>query len=154
MPKFKDITGQHFGRLVVLRLQSQGGHGIHAKWFCCCDCGNTKIVSSNNLKSGQVSCGCRGGNFKHGQRHKSTYRSWDAMLQRCNNPKNTRYKYYGGRGISVCERWRLFINFLADMGERPPGTTLDRIDPNGNYEPGNCRWATQSQQIKNRRHAR
>jgi hypothetical protein len=80
-----------------------------------------------------------------------TYLSWDNMIQRCTNPNRPEYSYYGGRGITVCERWRDFTNFLADMGERPEGTSLDRIDGDGNYEPGNCRWADRATQVANRR---
>lgn len=80
-----------------------------------------------------------------------TYYSWDCMVMRCTNPNNNRYYLYGARGITVCDGWRIFENFLADMGKRPAGKTLDRVDPNGNYEPGNCRWATPRQQIANRR---
>jgi hypothetical protein len=83
--------------------------------------------------------------------HTSTYNSWSGMLQRCLNPNNTRFRYYGGRGITVCQRWLIFENFLADMGERPAGLSIDRKDNDGNYELGNCRWATQSQQVANRR---
>jgi hypothetical protein len=91
-----------------------------------------------------------------GDQWSTTYRSWQNMKKRCRDPNGNRFDYYGGRGVRVCKRWRLygvgFMNFLADMGERPPGTTLDRYpDKNGNYEPGNCRWATPEQQARNRR---
>lgn len=82
-----------------------------------------------------------------------TYRSWQSMISRCTYDTNASWEHYGGRGITVCERWRAFTNFLADMGERPEGKTLDRIDPDGNYEPSNCRWATPTEQRANRRNA-
>lgn len=95
------------------------------------------------------------GNFRHGHngkgRRSPEYRSWAHMKGRCENPESDRYAYYGGRGIRVCERWQSFENFLVDMGPRPAGHTLDREDNDGDYEPGNCRWATQSEQGKNRR---
>ncbi len=88
----------------------------------------------------------------HGLTKTPAYRSWDSMKTRCLNPKCSKFAYYGGRGIRVCERWLNFANFLADMGERPEGkTSLDRIDPNGNYEPGNCKWATSAEQGEHRR---
>ena len=153
-----DITGVRFGRLVAKEVHSRDKHG-RAKWVCICDCGKSKIVSSDNLRRGnQSSCGCLRDekiaqlNRSHGMSRTPTYIVWAGMIQRCENPSYTGYSYWGGRGIKVCERWKTFENFLADMGEKPKGKSIDRFpDNNGNYEPGNCRWASSTDQNRNRR---
>lgn len=161
----KNRTGQRFGRLIALKIC--GHRGMKLIWECLCDCGKTAYVASGNLASGHTtSCGCfkiqRTGDSHslvgkaHGHCKNNnctpTYKSWASMKGRCSNPRVSNYYNYGGRGIVVCERWRTSFNsFLEDMGERPPGTSLDRIDSNGNYEPGNCRWATDEIQRSNRR---
>lgn len=154
-----DLTGKRFGRLIVT-----GFAGLKRKaatWFCSCDCGGISTVISNNLRRGITrSCGClkRDSNAArtHGMCRTRPYRIWAGMKNRCHNPKAYDYAYYGARGICVCERWRhSFENFIEDMGL--PTTdhhSIERINNDGNYEPSNCRWATQQEQVSNSRHCR
>lgn len=154
------LTGRRFGRLVVLDLHGRE-HG-KVSWRCICDCGNLAYPSSWSLRSGVTrSCGClhRDLQTKHGHAKSGgtgpsgEYNSWTGMIQRCTNPSAKGYRHYGGRGITICERWRTsFPNFLADMGLKPGRSySIDRRDVNGNYEPGNCRWATVAEQARNQR---
>lgn len=160
--KIVDITGQRFGRLIVIAKTDKRASGC-VMWKCVCNCGNITEVRSDKLKSEHTqSCGCLQrervieASTTHGHRSggkfSPTYVSWVGMKQRCNDSKKDNYKYYGGRGIIICDEWQTsFVDFLNDMGERPVGKTIDRIDPNGNYERSNCRWATMSQQYMNKR---
>lgn len=161
----KTSIGEKFGRLTVLSISHVDNHRV-SHVLCKCDCGTEKIVRFSSLSSGGLrSCGClhreaaKATAVKHctthGMSRSPTYRSWLAMVARCTNPKHNRSHIYSGAGVSVCERWRKFENFLADMGERPEGMSLDRFpDGAGDYGPGNCRWATSRQQALNRRTTR
>lgn len=163
MSAFIDITGARFSRLFVVSddgFYQQANGSKHKKWKCQCDCGNTVSVLSVNLRRGRSkSCGCfsrdaiKDLNRTHGlsQIEIYTYRVWKLMRQRCNNPVGHNFKYYGGRGIKVCARWDNFENFLSDMGQRPHGMSIDRIDCNGDYEPSNCRWVGVLEQQRNKR---
>lgn len=170
-----DITGVRSGRLVALHF-SRINQNAKRLWLCKCDCGNECEVIGTRIKNGRTSsCGClhaetaaqNGKNaaakigasrITHGAScHRSTgttkeYMIWCSMRQRCGNPNNKKFPDYGGRGIRVCERWERFENFIADMGQKPsPDHSIDRINNDGNYEPGNCRWVTQEVQVSNQR---
>lgn len=157
--KLLDIRGKRFGHLeVIARTVGKIGY-----WSCRCSCGVFKDISGSSLRRGvTLSCGCMrsemiaASNTKHGHTNFRGYRSktysvWAGMKKRCSNPKAAFYANYGGRGIKVCERWQDFRNFLADMGEAQEGMSIDRVDVNGNYEPGNCKWSTAKEQATNRR---
>ncbi len=160
MGKRIDLTGKRFGRLVVQRRVGFRHH--NTVWECLCDCGNTSEVSAGHLKTGDTkSCGCyyreriKVININHGLRRHKLYMVWADMLQRCKNPNRESSKHYHERGISVCERWKdSFENFLEDMGPRPDGYTLERINTNGDYEFLNCKWATRTEQSRNSRRSK
>lgn len=152
MPKLLDLTGHKYGLLTP--LEYKGG----SYWLCRCDCGETALVTAGRMRSGNTtSCGCHKRSVlglsttKHGKTGTRVHRIWKGMRNRCNNEATPRYKDYGGRGIRVCARWDSFENFYADMGDPPEGLTLDREDNDGDYEPSNCRWATQAEQQANKR---
>jgi len=167
MPAALDITGQRFGRLVAIRKALPRRRRTF--WRFQCDCGVEKEINCAHVKYGKIrSCGCLLDEVLHSEKHRQhcmeaakrprthgmsrtpVHAVWKTMHERCRNPNNHDYRWYGALGVRVCERWASFENFYADMGE-PNGLTLDRIDPRGNYEPENCRWATWDVQRVNKR---
>lgn len=157
--KYFDHTGKTFGYLTVIeRIAVKGGK---AKWKCQCKCGNIVFPVAQALVLGTTkSCGCKRKsdfvtrNSSHGMSGNPLFRIWQGMMNRCHNANNKDYASYGGRGIVVCDRWQEPANFIADMGNRPSSKhSIDRVDVNGNYEPGNCRWATPLEQGENKRNS-
>lgn len=167
MGKFLDLSGEQYGRLTpIYHIKGTLSSGRRTtRWLCLCSCGEQHIAEAVHLRSGRTkSCGCYrsevgGANTaSHRMSSSSTYGIWQAMIRRCYNPNAWAYKWYGALGVKVCDRWRFgedgaggFQLFLSDMGERPANLSIDRINPTGEYEPGNCRWATAQEQASNKR---
>lgn len=157
--RYASLVGQCFGMLTVI-AEAQRKPGQSLRWKCSCDCGGATVVSGQHLRSAHTtSCGCVKRNVlgrsqvTHGMSGHPLYGLWCGIIARCENPKHATYKYYGGRGIKMCERWRRdFAAFVSDMGPRPgPRHSVDRKDGTKDYGPGNCKWSTQREQTRNTR---
>lgn len=160
MSKFIDLTGKKYNRLIVVSFKEYNKHR-QSTWLCVCECGTEKVVLGASLRTGATqSCGClniekiseRFTTHGHtiGKKRSTEHKIWASMIQRCTNPNVDKYEDYGGRGITICDRWREFENFFADMGKRPSRRhSIDRICNNGNYELNNCKWSTRTEQVRN-----
>lgn len=162
MGKLVDLQGREYGDLTVLSIGPviKTGKYFKRSWLCRCKCGVEKNIKTDALVvARQISCGCKAGKRVHGHRRTNehphgtpSYHTWSAMRDRCHNPKHLAFERYGAKGVQVCDEWRKsFVKFLADMGERPEGMTLDRIDNSKGYFKENCRWATTTEQYQNKR---
>lgn len=156
--RLTDKVGQRFGRLVVVSRAPGRGVRQRVRWMCRCDCGESVSVVTEKLGKRTNSCGCFRVDHStskatvHGMSKSREYHSWSGAKSRCENAQSPAFARYGGRGIRMCERWRIsFASFFQDMGPCPPGMSLDRIDVDGDYAPGNCRWATSVEQAGNKR---
>lgn len=165
MGKFVDYTGERFGRLVVIG-KSHTDNNKKIVWKCLCDCGNEALARTHDLKTGHTnSCGCyqremtSKASRTHGMRHTKIYHTWLDMKDRCFNPKNKRFEDWGGRGITVCDEWKHDFQAFHDHVSRLPhfgeaGYSIDRINNDGNYEPGNVKWSTATEQNRNKRNVK
>ena len=160
MGKKINLTGQKFERLTVISEAERDKYGA-VMWLCRCECGTRKIIRGGHLLSGNtMSCGCLNKELlikrsrKHGMASTPIYKTWKSMRQRCYNPNDMHYKDYGGRGITICERWDKFKNFYEDMGEKPNGLEIERMNNNQGYSPENCKWATPKENSRNKRNNR
>lgn len=152
----KDYSGQRFGKLLAIRPVGKAKNR-NILWECKCDCGNICVISQSNLINQGKQCSeCSQkqrakSSVTHGMSKTPTYKTWCCMIARCENPNDSRYKDWGGRGIKVDQRWKSFENFLADMGVKPEGKSIDRINNDGDYTKGNCKWSSNKEQSYNRR---